>query len=242
MSEIASIAAEPREKTGTGAARAARRAGRIPAVMYGAGKDPVLISVEPMALDQWLKQPGFFIRQFDVKIDGGSHRVLAREVQFHPVSDTPMHVDFLRVSADTRINVEIPVFFENEELSPGLKRGGVLNVVRREVEVVCAVGNIPERFVVDLEGLEIGDSIHISMVDLPAGVTPTIADRDFTIATVAAPTVVREEAAAEQAEAAAELEEGELLEEEALAEGEAPEEGAEGEEKAEEKPEGEKES
>ena len=120
---------------------------------------------------------------------GKKIRVLPRDVQFHPVTEKPLHVDFLRVGADTEIRMNVPVLFENEVASPGLKRGGVLNVVRHEIEVLCSAANIPQNFRIDLTGLDIGDSVHISQVSLPPGVRPTIADRDFTIATVAAPTV-----------------------------------------------------
>lgn len=242
MSSIATMTAELRDRTGKGAARATRRSGRVPGVIYGNKEAPVLISVDPKALQNELESSGFYIRQFEVEVGGQSHRVLPREVQFHPVNDRPLHVDFLRVTEQTTINVSIPVTVVNEEESPGLKRGGVLNLVRREIEVTCAVGNIPSEFVIDLEGMEIGDSAHISQIKLPEGVVPVISDRDFTIATVAAPTVVREEAAAEAEAAAAALlaaEEGEGLEG-LEGEGVEGEEGAEGEAaEGEAKPEGE---
>jgi large subunit ribosomal protein L25 len=164
---------------------------------------------------------------------------LARDVQFHPVTDQPMHVDFLRVSDNTRITVAIPVVFENEEECPGLRRGGVLNIVRHDVEVDCRADAIPQTLMADLAELEIGDSIHISHIALPEGVVPTIADRDFTVATIAAPTVVRDEAL--EAEAAAEAAEGEEAlegEEGVAAEGEAEEGAAEGEAGDEEKSDG----
>jgi len=155
-----------------------------------------------------------------VDVGGDNERVLARDLQLHPVSDQPIHVDFLRVSRTTRIDVEVAVVFLNEEESPGLKRGGVLNVVRHTVELSCQADAIPQQIELDLTGRDIGDSLHIGEVKLPEGVEPTITDRDFTIATIAAPSVIQEE---EEVEAA----EGELAEGE-LAEGEAPE-GAEGE-------------
>jgi large subunit ribosomal protein L25 len=189
------------------------------------------ISVERKALERQIHVPGFFIRLVDVSLDGETHRVLPRDVQFHPVSDVPLHVDFLRFSADRKITVAVPVHFNNEEESPGLKRGGVLNIVRHEVEVLCTADNIPQIFEIDLTGFDIGDAVHASMVALPEGVTFTITDRDFTIATVAAPTVIAEEAAAEG-------EEGEEIEgEEGVAaegaEGEAEGEAAESETKEE---------
>ncbi len=189
MSDTVTFNAESRAQVGKGAARAIRRNGRVPAVVYGANKDPEAISIDPGQLRAARMQPGFFATLFDVEIDGKSQQVLCRDLQLHPVNDRPMHADFLRVTESTRINVEIPVTFENEEASPGLKGGGVLNVVRHVVEVMCRAGAIPNDIVVDLSGLEVGDSVHISEITLPDGVKPTIDDRDFTIATIAAPTV-----------------------------------------------------
>ncbi|WP_193367428.1 50S ribosomal protein L25/general stress protein Ctc [Pelagibius marinus] len=216
MADVVDFPAASRERAGKGPARAARRAGQVPGVIYGAKKDPTLISVEERLLNKLLHQGGFFSTLFDVKMDGKSERVLARDVQFDPVTDFPVHIDFLRVSAATSVNVEVAVHFINEEECPGLKEGGVLNVVRHEIELACRADAIPSQIEIDLTGLQIGDGVHISMVKLPDGVVPTITDRDFTIATIAAPTVVRDEAAEEQ-EAAAEGEgEGEA---EAAAEG-----------------------
>ncbi len=210
MVDVTSLAASSRSQSGKGPARAARRAGLVPAIIYGNNLEPVSISVERKALERQIHVPGFFIRLVDVSLDGETHRVLPRDVQFHPVSDVPLHVDFLRFSADRKITVAVPVHFGNEEESPGLKRGGVLNIVRHEVEVLCTADNIPQIFEIDLTGLEIGDAVHASMVALPEGVAFTITDRDFTIATVAAPTVVAEEAAEEVEEF--EGEEGEVVE------------------------------
>lgn len=188
MSDTVTFDAESRALVGKGAARAARRNGRVPAVIYGANKDPEPITIDPRQLRAARMQPGFFATLFDVSLNGNKQQVLCRDLQLHPVTDQPMHADFLRVTESTRINVEIPVVFTNEEESPGLKSGGVLNVVRYQVEVMCRAGAIPDDIVVDLTGLEVGDSVHISSIELPAGVKPTI-DRDFTIATIAAPTV-----------------------------------------------------
>src|SRR5690606_2015823 len=163
--------------------------GRIPGVIYGNKQEPILISIEPRRLQRELQKAGFFATLFDLELDGQRHRVLARDVQFDPVTDRPLHIDFLRVAADTKVNVEVPVVFINEELSPGLKRGGVLNVVRHDIELICAADQIPTSITIDLQGLEIGDTVHISTVKLPEGVTPAIADRDFTVASIAAPTV-----------------------------------------------------
>jgi large subunit ribosomal protein L25 len=178
------------------------------------------ITINPTALRIEISKPGFFATLYDIDCDGAKERVLCRDLQLHPVTDAPMHADFLRVTESTRLNIDIAVLFENEEESPGLKGGGVLNVVRHSVEVMCRAGAIPEAIVIDLTGREVGDSIHISEVKLPDGVQPTIDDRDFTIATIAAPTVVVEE----------EVEEGE--------EGEEGVDGAEGGEEAAEGAEG----
>jgi large subunit ribosomal protein L25 len=211
MADIMTLAAELRERSGKGTARQARRDGRIPAIIYGNKEEPVPITVERKILEQELGKSGFFIRLLDVDIGGTMHRVLPRDTQYHPVTDIPMHVDFLRYSAERKITVEVPVHFLNEEGSPGLKSGGVINIVRHAIEVLCTADQIPDGFDVDLSGLEIGDSVHASTLALPAGVELTITDRDFTIATIAAPTVMPTEA-----------EEADALEgEEGAAEGEA---------------------
>ena len=196
MTEIVTLEAEVRDRAGKGAARATRRAGRIPAVIYGDKKEPVMISLDPKAFGRELNRRGFFSHLFDISIDGIKHRTLPRDVQLHPVTDEPLHADFVRVTASTKTHVNVVVAFENQAASPGLKRGGVLNIVRHDIELVVAAGNIPERIVVDLTGLDIGDSVHISAVKLPGGAQLAIADRDFTVATIAPPTVKSEEAAA----------------------------------------------
>jgi len=213
MADIHNLAAEPKERAGKGAARAARRAGRIPAVIYGAKKAPVMITLDPQEVNREMRNGAFFTTLFDVKVNGGTERVLARDLQQHAVSERPLHVDFLRVSATTVVEVEVPCHFINEEESPGLKRGGVLNIVRHELELTCRADAIPNEIVIDLTGLDIGDSVHISQIALPDGVTSTISDRDFTVASVAAPSVVKEEAA-EEAEGEEELEEGFEVDEE----------------------------
>jgi large subunit ribosomal protein L25 len=195
MTQIITLSAERRDRAGKGAARATRRAGRVPAVIYGDKKEPLLISLEPRSLVRELQKPGFFAKLLDLTVDGETYRTLPRDVQVHPVSDAPLHVDFMRVGASTKITVAVPVQFINQDKSPGLKRGGSLNIVRHEIELVCAADNIPDRIVVDLNGVDINESIHISAVKLPEGTHPTITDRDFTVASVAPPTVVREEAA-----------------------------------------------
>jgi large subunit ribosomal protein L25 len=182
-----------RDRVGTGGARELRREGRLPAIIYGANQDPLAISLDPRDVNNGLVAGSFFSTVFDIDIGSDkAERVLPRDVQFHPVTDRPQHVDFLRVTGETKINVEVAVVFQNEELSPGLKRGGVLNVVRHTIGVVCAVSIIPDRFEVDLTGTDIGDSIHVSSIAMPDGVESAITDRDFTIATVSAPTVMEE--------------------------------------------------
>ncbi len=196
MPEIIALSALPRARVGKGAARATRREGRVPAIIYGGNDAPFLISLEPRELKRALARPGFFATLLEVAIDGVRHRVLPREVQLHPVSDAPLHVDFLRVLPESRVRVQVPVSFINHDRSPGLHRGGILNVVRHEIELDAPVEAIPDRIVVDLSGLEIGDSVHISAVALPPGSRPTIRERDFTVASIAASSAVREEAAA----------------------------------------------
>ncbi|UCH73844.1 MAG: 50S ribosomal protein L25/general stress protein Ctc [Rhodospirillales bacterium] len=214
MSDSNVISAIPRDRAGKGAARAVRRAGRVPAVIYGDQKDPATISLEPRELRKQLNTGGFFSTVYSVNIDGGgSERVLPRDVQFHPVNGRALHVDFLRVTKATRTNVNVPCVFINEEESPGIKRGGLLNIVRHEVEVVCGVDDIPEQFEFDLTGLDIGDSLHISAITMPEGVAPTITDRDFTVATIAAALLKEEEEEVEgEEEEEIEGEEGEAAE------------------------------
>ena len=203
MVDIFTLTAEIRDRAGKGAARGIRRMGRVPAVIYGDKQETLMITLEPKELERELLKPGFFTHLYDVKINGSAHRVLPRDVQLDPVKDRPLHVDFLRVSADSTIRVNVPVNFINHGQSPGLKRGGVLNVVRHEVEMVCRADAIPDHLTVDLTGHDIGSSIHISMIAIPEGARPAIRDRDFTVATVAAPTIeaVVEPTAAETAAA-----------------------------------------
>ena len=193
MAEALNFSAEVRDRAGKGAARAARREGRVPGVIYGDKRDPVIITVDPIELLKQISTPGFFGRVYEIEVDGTAHRVLPRDLQLDPVTDKPIHVDFMRFSVDTRVNVEVMVSFLNEEDCPGLRLGGVLNVVRHAVELLCRPDDIPERLEADLTGLEVGDGIHISDITLPESVEPTITDRDFTVATIAAPTIVEEE-------------------------------------------------
>jgi large subunit ribosomal protein L25 len=216
MSNVVELKATARERVGKGAARATRRAGLVPAVIYGDKQAPSSIAVERRELDKLLKTGNFLTTLFSVEVGGEKTRVIPRDVQFDPVRDFPVHIDFLRLGEHTRIDVAVTVHFINEEASPGIKRGGVLNIVRHEVELSCLADQIPEQLVADLTGLDIGDSIHISAISLPEGVTPTITDRDFTVATVAAPAALKseEEEAAEAEAAEAEAEEAEAEAEE----------------------------
>ncbi|MDE0044715.1 MAG: 50S ribosomal protein L25/general stress protein Ctc [bacterium] len=189
MDNQATIAAELRNRSGTGAAREARRNGLIPGVVYGASLENISISVSRDVLAREAGTAGFFSTLYRLKVADRNLDVVARDLQLHPVTDTILHVDFLAVTADSTIAVNIPVTFVNEEDCQGLRRGGVLNVVRHEIECNCPANAIPDTIEIDLAGLDIGDSVHISAVSLPAEVAPTIDDRDFTIATIAAPTV-----------------------------------------------------
>ena len=192
MAETTILTGNLRTNTGKGFARASRRAGRIPAVIYGDKQDTISIDIGEREYKKIMTQSGIFSRLLDLNVDGKSNIVLTRDIQFHPVSENPLHVDFLRIGKGSTITVSIPVSFINEELSPGLKTGGVLNTVRFELELECPADKIPEKIEINLEGLVVGDSIKISTVKLPDGVSPTITDRDFTIATIAAPTKMAE--------------------------------------------------
>ena len=187
MSENTLISADLRNRVGKGSARAARRAGKIPAVIYGDRKQPISIEIEARMMRKIINEPGIFSRLLDINVDNGKHTVLMRDIHFHPVTDDPMHFDFLRVSQSSTVSVSVGVEFINEAICPALKIGGVLNIVRYEVELNCLPTSIPEKIIVDLSEAKIGDSIHISAVELPEGVTPTITDRDFTIATLQSP-------------------------------------------------------
>ncbi|MDY8109487.1 50S ribosomal protein L25/general stress protein Ctc [Fulvimarina sp. 2208YS6-2-32] len=187
------VKAEKREKVGKGAARALRRNAMIPAVIYGDKKDPLPIALPYKETFLALHAGGFMTNIATITVDGEKISVLPRDFQLDPVRDFLEHVDFLRVSKNTRVTVEIPVHFENEEASPGLKRGGVLNIVRHAVEVHCPASSIPEAFTIDLTGTEIGDTLAASKVSLPSGVEFTITDRDFAIATIATPAALRSE-------------------------------------------------
>jgi large subunit ribosomal protein L25 len=194
--ETYELKAEARERVGKGSARELRRNGLIPAVIYGDKQAPIAIALNTNEVTKRIHAGGFMTTVATIEVDGKKHKVLPKDYQLDPVRDFTLHVDYLRVSGNTQVTVEIPVHFINEEKSPGLKVGGVLNIVRHEVEVHCPADAIPEFFNIDLSGKKIGDSIHISEVTLPKGVTPVI-DRDFTIATIIAPAGGIDESAAE---------------------------------------------
>lgn len=204
MSDVLTLSAEARDRAGKGASRALRREGRVPAVIYGMNEEPTLVHVEEKLLNKLLGTGHFFNSVVMVEVGGKSVRTLPKDVEFHPVSDRPLHADFLRVSEHASVHVNVPVVFINEEKSPGLKRGGVLNIVRHEVELICDAAEIPDDITVDLTGFDVGDLIHISVASLPAGAKPAITDRDFTLATIVAPSALKSSEGGETAEGEAE--------------------------------------
>ena len=209
---MTNLKAFKRENLSSGSNNKLRAAGLIPAILYG-GKDPNQnISISKKEISNIINTDTFLSKVLEIEVDGKKEKVIPREVAFHVVSEEPIHIDFMRIISGKSIILEIPVKFINHPESPGLKRGGVLNIVRRKVELKCPAENIPDEIVVDLTGSDIGTSIKISSVKLPENVLPTIIDRDFVVATVAAPTVIKEpekpteESAAEGAEGEAQTE------------------------------------
>ena len=199
------IKATKRTTISTGQINKLRSDGFIPAILYGGKKDNMSISLKKLHLIDIIKTETFMSKVFDLDIDGNSEKVLPRDIAYDPVSDEPIHIDFMRITKGSKLILEIPVKFINSENSPGLKRGGVLNTVRRKVELKCPAENIPDEIVVDLDNTEIGSSLKISSVKLPKNVVPTITDRDFVIATVAAPSIVVEPVKAEETTAEGEV-------------------------------------
>ena len=186
------LKATKRTSSSTGQINKLRSEGFIPGVLYGGEKNNLNISLKKLHLQNIINTETFMSKVYDLNIDGNSEKALARDVAYDPVSDEPIHIDFMRITKGSRLTLEIPVKFINSDKSPGLKKGAVLNIVRRKVELKCPAENIPDEIVVDLEGTEINKSLKISSVKLPENVSPTIADRDFVIATVAAPTILVE--------------------------------------------------
>jgi large subunit ribosomal protein L25 len=193
MSDQLTLPAEARDRAGKGASRALRRAGRVPAVVYGEKKEPLSIHVEEKLLSKILSTGHFMNSVVMIDFEGKPNRTLPKAIDFHPVTSRPIHVDFLRIGEHTKVHVAIPMRFDNEEQSPGLKKGGVLNVVVHELEIVCDAASIPNEIHIPLDGLEIGDSIHIGQVKLPDGVVPANTDEDFTVATIVAPSAMKAE-------------------------------------------------
>jgi large subunit ribosomal protein L25 len=204
MSDALNLPAEARERAGKGASRALRRDGRTPAVIYGGKEEPTLIHVEQKELVKLLMTGHFMNSIVNLEIGGKTVRTLPKDVAFHPVTDRPTHVDFLRMTGDSMVEVQVPVVFVNEDASPGLKKGGVLNIVRHELELLCPNAEIPDEIQVDVTGKDVGDAIHISEVTLPKGVTSAITDRDFTIATLVAPSALKSSGSDTATEAATE--------------------------------------
>src|SRR5262245_19879672 len=203
MATTSKVIAKKRDRAGKGGARSSRRDGLIPAVIYGDKQPPMMIAVEPKSVEREMHREGFFNHCLQIDVDGQGFEVLPRDVQVDPVTDKPLHLDFLRIGPDSIITVQVPVHFKNEGQAPGIKRGGVLNVVMHEITVRTKSASIPEFFEVDLTGLEIGHSVHLSALNVPDGVRVVTRDKNPTVASIAAPTVVREAAAAAAAEAAA---------------------------------------
>jgi large subunit ribosomal protein L25 len=193
MSDQLTLPAEARDRAGKGASRALRRDGRVPAVVYGEKKEPLSIHVEEKLLNKMLSTGHFMNSVVMIDLKGKAHRTLPKAIDFHPVSSRPIHVDFLRIGEHTKVHVAVPLRFDNEEAAPGLKRGGVLNTVIHELEIVCDAASIPNEIHIPLDGLEIGDSIHISQVKLPSGVAPANAEEDYNVATIVAPSAMKSE-------------------------------------------------
>jgi len=203
MSEQLTLSAETRERAGKGASRVLRREGRVPAVVYGNNEEPLSIHLEEKLLVKALSTGHFMNSVVMIDAGGAPVRTLPKDVQFHPVTDRPLHVDFLRISEHAKVTVAVPIHFVDEDKSKGLKKGGVLNAVRHELDLVCDAAEIPEEVEISLAGLDIGDSLHISAVTLPKGTESAITDRDFTIATIVAPSGLKMDAEDAAAEAAA---------------------------------------
>ncbi len=200
MSEMKKLSAVARDRVGKGAARAIRRQGMIPAVVYGTGQPPKAIAIQFKEAKKLIYDGGFMTTMFEIDIEGDKERVIPRDYQLDPVKDMPIHIDFFRVAKGQTVTVEVPVHFLNQETCVGIKRGGTLNVVRHTVELFVPADAIPDSIEVDIKDLEMGDSLHISAVNLPKGCSPTIQDRDFTIATIATPAGFKEEAEEGEAE------------------------------------------
>jgi large subunit ribosomal protein L25 len=201
MSEQLTLSAEARDRAGKGASRALRREGRVPAVIYGNNEDPQIVHVEEKLLNKLLGTGHFFNSVVFVEVDGKKVRTLPKDVAFHPVTDRPLHADFLRVGEHTTVHVNVPVLFVNEDASPGIKRGGVLNIVAHELELIVDAAEIPDDITVDLTGLDVGASIHLHDISLPKGAKVAHEEQDQTIATIVAPSALKSAEGEGEAEA-----------------------------------------
>ncbi|SNS89145.1 LSU ribosomal protein L25P [Sphingomonas laterariae] len=193
MSDTLNLSAEARERAGKGASRAVRREGRVPAVIYGNKQEPTSIHIEEKALVMSMANGHFMNSVVLIGLNGETIRTLPKDVQFHPVTDRPLHVDFLRIGEHTTVNVKVPVAFTDEDQAPGIKRGGVLNIVEHEIELIVDAAHIPDDITISLAGLDVGSSIHLADVKLPKGAKPAHADRDITVATIVAPSALKSE-------------------------------------------------
>lgn len=202
MAKTTSIRVNERKTAGKGAARAERRAGLIPGVIYGEKKEPVMFSISALDLDAQMRQKGFWTRQFEIEVGKNKYHAICQDIQTHPLTDRPIHIDFLRVSENAELEIEVPVMYENELACPGIKLGGTLNAIYRTIEVSCKPKDIPETLFVDLTGLEIGDVVKMSDIKFPTGVKP-VEDMDTTIAAIAAPSSMEEAIEAPAVDAAA---------------------------------------
>ncbi len=191
MATATKLAAASRDRSGKGVARATRREGRIPCIIYGGKEAPAMISVEAASVDRLVHASNFVTRVFELEVDGKTTQVLPRDVQFHPITDRPIHIDFLRISSDSQVSVAVPFEFINGDAAPGIKRGGTLNIVHHELEVRCRPDKIPAHITIDLTGGEINTSYHLAEVKLPEGVVAVSHDKDYTIATISAPSALR---------------------------------------------------
>jgi len=202
MSDVLTLSAETRERAGKGASRAIRREGRVPAVIYGQKQEPLSIHIEEKALVKMLNTGHFMNSVVMIEAGGEATRTLPKDVQFHPVTDRPLHVDFLRIGEHATVHVNVPVHFTDEEASPGIKRGGVLNIVVHDLELIVDAAEIPDEISISLAGLEVGDTIHLSQVKLPGGAQP-VGDAELTIATIVAPSALKSTEGEEEAGEAA---------------------------------------
>jgi large subunit ribosomal protein L25 len=202
MTKAATLTAEMRPNAGKGAARATRRSGKVPAVIYGDKQPPLMIAIEQKIALKETGKAGFFTHLYDIAVGDKTHRVLPRDVHYDPITDRPLHIDFLRVAAHTRVRVAVPLHFSNQDKSPGLKRGGMLNIVAHELELLISPDAIPERLEIDLTGQEMNASIHLAAVALPKGAQAVITDQDYTLATIVPPAAAKAEEATATAAAA----------------------------------------